>query len=85
MNTRRYNKQLIEFEDEKNEQICPKCRKEYLEYSATSRRDNTTKICSKCGIEEALFDFAIAEAQRKGFFYSKSRIEAEKEWLDAMC
>ena len=33
---------------------CPKCDKYYVGYPALSRRDNKTKICPKCGVEEAL-------------------------------
>lgn len=33
---------------------CPKCGKYYIGYPALSRRDNKTKICPKCGVEEAL-------------------------------
>lgn len=31
------------------------------EYPALSRRDNKTDICSKCGTEEAMFDFAMSQ------------------------
>lgn len=34
--------------------ICPKCKKIYMGYSALSRIDNKTYICSKCGIRESL-------------------------------
>ena len=37
-----------------NMKLCPKCGKEYSEYSALSRDDNKTKICPDCGILEAL-------------------------------
>lgn len=33
---------------------CPKCKKEIKGYPAISRKDNKTKICSDCGIREAL-------------------------------
>jgi hypothetical protein len=41
----------------KNMQICPRCSKEYDEYPALSRRDNSTDICSRCGNLEAMMDF----------------------------
>ena len=33
---------------------CPKCGKYYASYPALSREDNKTKICSECGIAEAV-------------------------------
>lgn len=33
---------------------CPKCKKKYDGYPALSRVDNKTKICSMCGIAEAM-------------------------------
>lgn len=32
---------------------------------AISRRDNKTEICSACGVDEALADFAKAQATRR--------------------
>ena len=37
--------------------ICPICGREYADYPALSRRDNTTEICPACGVDEALDDF----------------------------
>lgn len=34
--------------------LCPKCGRKYEGYSALSRVDNKTNICSDCGIREAL-------------------------------
>jgi len=34
--------------------MCPKCKKQYDGYPALSRVDNKTKICSMCGIAEAM-------------------------------
>jgi predicted RNA-binding Zn-ribbon protein involved in translation (DUF1610 family) len=50
--------------------ICPRCRKEYKEPPAISRRDNETEICSKCGGEETVFDLSI-----------RGKIEEERKWL----
>ena len=36
---------------------CPICGKNYKEPPAISRKDNITKICPQCGIEEAMMDF----------------------------
>lgn len=37
--------------------VCPVCNKDYDEHPAISRKDNKTKICSECGIKEALDDW----------------------------
>lgn len=37
--------------------ICPFCGKETTEYPALSRSDNKTKICSECGMKEAMIDY----------------------------
>ena len=39
--------------------ICPICEQEIIGYPATSRRDNKTEICSPCGTNEAMMDFAL--------------------------
>jgi hypothetical protein len=39
--------------------ICPKCKKEFSEIPAMSRRDKS-EICSLCGQKEALEDAIIA-------------------------
>ena len=41
----------------KKARICPICGREYTDYPALSRRDNTTEICPACGVDEALDDF----------------------------
>lgn len=55
--------------------LCPRCRvNRYTPYSmywlpgmpqfpATSRMDNSTEICSPCGTDEAMRDFAGVPAQ----------------------
>ena len=40
-----------------NVKICPSCGKEITGHPALSRRDNKTKICSKCGTLEAIVDY----------------------------
>ena len=57
--------------------MCPRCYGEIDWYPAISRRDNKTKICYKCGISEALFDYM----KRKGNFTEKDA-EEERQWLD---
>lgn len=37
--------------------ICPRCKNYIIGYSALSRVDNKTEICSKCGNLEALEKF----------------------------
>lgn len=46
---------------------CPRCGKETNDYPALSRRDNKTNICSQCGMDEAMTDWAkhIIEETRK--------------------
>lgn len=39
--------------------ICPRCGREYEGYSALSRKDNETKICSDCGTREALESLGV--------------------------
>ena len=36
---------------------CPSCKKELIGYTALSRRDNKTEICSECGMKEAIVNF----------------------------
>lgn len=43
--------------DTEKTRICPICGREYTDYPALSRRDNTTEICPACGVDEALDDF----------------------------
>lgn len=38
--------------------VCPLCESVYTCYPAVSRRDNKTYICSLCGMDEAMQDFA---------------------------
>lgn len=37
--------------------VCPLCGEDYDGYPAISRKDNKTKICSKCGTNESLIEF----------------------------
>lgn len=46
--------------------ICPKCRKEYDDYPAISRRDGKTEICPICGMNEALEDFLWQQKASEG-------------------
>lgn len=49
---------------------CPKCKNCMQGYPAISRKDNKTKICSKCGIMEALESFVDYQKKnsKKGVF-----------------
>ena len=40
---------------------CPRCGTYTSDFPAISRRDNKTEICSACGLDEALFDFALSK------------------------
>jgi len=51
--------------------ICPKCKKHYFGYGATSRKDNKIEICSSCGVNEAM------EEYRK---YIKKTKENDTKW-----
>ena len=45
--------------DSKIYTVCPKCMNIYFKPPAISRIDNISKICSECGIKEALEKFII--------------------------
>lgn len=47
----------IDFGNFKIYPVCPSCHEEYKGYPSISRYDNKTKICDKCGLLEALWDF----------------------------
>lgn len=51
--------------------VCPRCKRKYSDYPATSRRDNTIQICPDCGLKEAMNDSGI-------------NLEKQKEILDAV-
>jgi len=36
---------------------CPRCKQIYVGFPALSRLDNKSRICSPCGMDEALQDF----------------------------
>ncbi len=44
---------------------CPKCGRSFTKLLALSRTDNKTMVCDKCGIMEALNNFAIHKKQKK--------------------
>lgn len=50
---------------EKLKSRCPKCKNYIQGYPAISRKDNKTKICSECGILEALESFINYPKTRK--------------------
>ena len=45
--------------------VCPACGKTYTAEPALSRKDNTTLICSDCGILEALSTLGISTEEQK--------------------
>lgn len=46
--------------------ICPICNQPYTAPPAISRRDNTTEICPRCGIREAMEDYYNSEVKMNG-------------------
>ena len=53
------NKQKDKTMDNPNEpKNCPRCKQIYTGFPALSRLDNTSRICSPCGMDEAMQDFA---------------------------
>ena len=51
----------------KESKICPRCKEVYHGYSAISRTDNKTLICSDCGIREALESIGKSPAKQDDF------------------
>lgn len=45
--------------------VCPMCHKEYEGYPALSRKDNKTKICQTCGVNQAIEDFITYQDNHK--------------------
>ena len=45
--------------------ICPICGKEYSEYPALSRKDNSTLICPDCATREALESIGVGQAEQE--------------------
>ena len=63
---------------------CPRCNRFTFDFPAISRRDNKTKICSGCGADEAIFDFRMSEAERKGapkHLITVRKVQ-EKSWME---
>lgn len=50
-------KEIYTKKPNKKYRICKRCGRKYYEPPAISRKDNRTKLCSKCGNEEALLDY----------------------------
>ena len=42
----------------KDEWTCPRCKQKTTDYPALSRKDNKTEICSQCGTDEAMIQWA---------------------------
>lgn len=66
---------------------CPKCGEDRQRLDALSRRDNNTKICSPCGVDEAFFDVGIYECLERRVI---TKVEAkvvrhnESRWLTGL-
>ncbi|KKN53354.1 hypothetical protein LCGC14_0603240 [marine sediment metagenome] len=59
--------------------LCPRCGAFFNGFTALSRRDNKTNICSPCGTDEAMFDLNIhlfEDGKEKEIL-----IEKEVKWL----
>ena len=52
----------------KKTRICPICGREYTDYPALSRRDNTTEIGPECGGSEA-----------REYFFNNSKVQDKEE------
>ena len=48
--------------------ICPRCGKVYNNYPSISRYDNKTLICTNCGIEEAIINYAGGKLKNPNIF-----------------
>ena len=60
-------------------QVCPRCKRLIDGHPALSRRDNKTKICANCDINEAMFDFRMS--LWKDNEQRRILIEKERKWL----
>lgn len=61
---------------------CPRCGKDIDEFPSVSRRDKKTVVCSKCGIQEALFDYEMnIQSKNKDEKYIQELKQFEKKWL----
>ena len=45
--------------------VCPRCGKAYCGHPALSRLDNTTEICSDCGVREALESIGVPSEEQE--------------------
>lgn len=63
---------------------CPRCNNKVIGHGSISRRDDKTKICSKCGISEALFDWKRSVAKENGKQLSIEEINSEKSWMEEL-
>ena len=50
---------------------CPRCGLKIIGYPAISRKDNKTKICSDCGVLEAMEDYLHIEYEGKIYWEKK--------------
>jgi hypothetical protein len=73
---------MTELRRPKDKFDCPRCSKTVKDFPSLSRRDKLTKICSKCGLEEGLFDYLIfIEYGILPFKDIDNMISKEREWL----
>ena len=65
----------------KDKKVCPRCKKEYTDYPALSRRDNETEICPECGKEEAFEDYGLSD-KYNGEQYWKNSVKESDESIE---
>ena len=51
--------------------VCPYCGEDYSEPPATSKKDNKTKICPRCGVSEAFIAFMDSQNPKNNYFGEK--------------
>ena len=80
-----YESSLPQFPEGLEFSGCPRCGEQALitteeALNALSRRDNKTYICSRCGVEEAMFDYFLHQAIMVSEAKQEAR-EIEQMWL----
>lgn len=65
---------------------CPRCGINELNETdvanSLSRRDNKTYICNKCGDQEAMVDYIVAELKKRGKeTLAEFKLEIDSIWL----
>ena len=66
---------------------CPKCGRDCDSLLALSRRDNKTRICDSCGIQEAIEDFSnykqqIQKTKKEEMYEGETSIDPDSHTQD---